>query len=174
MKNIKKISIFLFFVMIVYLFSSCALTPKVKGQFDESVPVESSAWLSTRNAGRIIGYNGIPVNWRAGIIFGYGTRMYQIPAGETLLEWNVSSELRGLQMRYSGKNAFIRFNFQPQKQYFFLIGWDVVRVDDKLQRKFGFRIYAYDVGEKIPNDRLLIKLYSADHFVGFAPFLTEL
>jgi hypothetical protein len=74
--------------------------------------------------------------------------MIQIPAGDTLLEWKYNSYIY----------VWFRYNFQPQKQYFFFL--------DQEEGKYGYRLYTYDFGEKVPGDP-----YRKDHLLGFVPFL---
>ena len=154
MKKIKLGIFFGIFVLIFTLFAGCAATPRVNHVVDDSIPLERSAWINPYNAGTIIGYNGIPVNWRP--TGGVSANFIQIPAGDTLLEWNINSYYSGV--NYTGNNILFRFNFRPQQQYVFL----PVRLDGKS----GFRVYAWDIGEKIPSG-----VYKADHYVGFFPFL---
>ena len=45
----------------VLLFFSCSTSVGIV--FDDSVPVEQTAQIATRNIGIITGYNGIAVNW---------------------------------------------------------------------------------------------------------------
>ena len=147
----KLIKFGICFCLAVFLFS-CAVSSKITFVFDESIPVERSSFISAGNAGEIIGFNGIPVNWRHR---GLRPDMIQIPAGNTVLEWNVYSQV-GYTI-YSASNAFFRYNFQPQKQYFFIAG----RQDFRL----GFYVYVLDYGEKVPTD-----IYTTKYFVAFVPF----
>ena len=142
------------YFLVCFSIISCAVTPKVKQIFDESIPLEKTTRISAGNAGEIIGYNGIVVSWKnEGSIV---PTMIQIPAGDTLLEWNVQS--RNGNIIYSGKNLLFRFNFQAQKQYIFLAS----RVDGKE----GFKVYVYDFEEKIPSN-----MYKDEYFVGHVQFL---
>ena len=149
--HLKKFVII--FLVIAILFS-CSVTPKVKQIYDESLLLEQTSRISAGNAGTIISYNGITVNWKnKNLIL---PDMIQIQAGDTLLEWNIES--RWYDTVYTGKNILFRYNFQPMKQYLFIVG--------KNEDKWGFNIFAYDFDEKIPSN-----MYNEEHFVGFVSFL---
>ena len=145
---------FYIIAILITILSSCAVTAKLTHVFDETIPLDRSTWISAGNAGDIIAYNGIPVNWtNNNPLF---PEMIQIPAGETTLEWNVSS--RSGNIVYTGRNLLFRFNFQPLKQYLFLAH----RQPDGVM---GFNVYAYDIGEDIPSN-----IYQSQRFVEFVPF----
>jgi hypothetical protein len=129
----------------ILLFFSCKTTAGIV--FDDSVPLEQSAWIEC-SIGTITGYNGIAVNWEQD-----SGKMVQIPAGDTLLEWNVST--RSGNTNYSGKDMLLRYDFQAQKQYFFIF---------KLASNgtYGVNIFTCDFGK-------MVNLYR-DHFE-FVPFL---
>ena len=134
------------------------MTPKVGFNYDESIPVEKSAMVF-QNVGDIIVYNGINVNWKQYKM----TRGVQIPAGDTLLEWNIQSN------DILGKNILFRYNFQPNKQYTF---WVCFRNEDHEDENFSYKIYglqvfAYDFGHKITYSDFGNEKY----LVGFVPFL---
>jgi len=153
---VKKIKLGISFgigILFLAVFTGCAMTPKVNHIVDDSIPLERSAWISPLNAGIIIGYNGIPVSWR---VWGTSAGMIQIPAGDTLLEWNVDSASGNT--IYRGSNILFRFNFQPNMQYLFLAG----REDGRS----GFNVYIFDLGEKIPGNP-----YVSQNRLGFFPFL---
>jgi hypothetical protein len=133
---------------VIALGASCAATTATIS-FDENIPPEESAWIGTlvygRDEGMITGYNGISVDWPAG-------EMIQIPAGETVLEWNFSGS-------FSGKNVVFRYNFKPARRYYFF----VVRKD----RKYGLNVYesGFDDG--------MFAMIDEKNFVEFVPFETS-
>jgi hypothetical protein len=135
------------------LFLSC-LTPKKAGTvFDESVPLERSAWISASNLGTIVAYNGIAVNWKD---IPFSPSLVQIPAGDTLIEVNVRSE-NGNTI-YTGDGLIFRYNFQPGKLYLFLA---------KINREtnqFGLNVFAWNIGETVGT-------YSEKNLEAFVPFL---
>jgi len=150
---IKRIVTGGFFVFLfTVLLGSCSSTPKVGTVFNESVPELNSALITTYNTGVITSYNGIAVNWESS---GAGD-MIQIPAGETVLEWNINST-RGAVI-YKGNGMIFKYNFQPHKQYVFTV--------TRKEGKSGFNVYLYDFGEEIKwsNDDLESRL------VAFVPF----
>jgi hypothetical protein len=136
------------------IISSCLNPTKVKQTFDESVPIEKSSRIVISLVGDIIGYNGVPVNWKNKASF--SLQIIQIPAGDTLLEWNVESTT-GFVV-YRGKNILFRFNFQPQKLYFLTVG--------QKDQAFGLNVWAYNFDEKVP-----VEFRNLEHFIGFFPFL---
>ncbi len=138
---------------------SCTISEKAV--FDESVPIEDSAWISESNVGKIVGYNGISVDWDLGLA---GTA--RIPAGDTLLEWNIKGPVLYLdQVVYGtivnlvGEGILFRFNFQPQMLYSFII----TEVNDE----YGLDVFAYGYEEKVSGGWKSMK----EHWVGFTPFL---
>ena len=147
----KNVGLYIFILVILL---SCAITPKTTHVYDESIPLEQSALISAGNAGEIIGYNGVTVKWKNNSLA--VPSMIQILAGDTLLEWNITST--DFNIRYEGKNILFRYNFQRKKQYLFLVNFE--------ENVYGFRVYAYNFEEKIPSN-----IYNKEHFVGFVPFL---
>jgi len=87
---------------VLVLLCSCSGTPKVGIVYDESVPAEKSALLLTSQD--IIAYNGIPVNWK--MTFKGGIL---IPAGDTLLEWNINATVGNTIVK--GNNMLFRYTF---------------------------------------------------------------
>jgi len=131
----------------VLLFFSC----KTLVAFDESIPEEKTARISFDSVGNITAYNGIPVNWKRSLAF----NVYQIPAGETTLEFDLDNR------NFFGKNILIKYDFQPQKEYFFDVG--------KRDNMTGLIVYAWDYGDKMAGSGTPKQIQS--HYVGFAPFL---
>jgi len=129
----------------ILLFFSCKTTAGIV--FDDSVPLEQSAQIFC-SIGTITGYNGIAVNWEQG-----SGKIVQIPAGDTLLEWNISTRYGNT--NYSGKDMLLRYNFQPQKRYYFRFNPDSNGI-------YGVNIFTCDIGE-MPN-------VNSAHFE-FVPFL---
>ena len=142
-----------FVIFIIILLSACVSSANVSKIFDESLPIEKTSRLSTRHIGNVVGYNGIKVDWETN-----GYDMIQIPAGDTLLEWNLN--VRTANVRFVGNGIKFRYNFQPQKQYLFLVS-----VKNK---EWGFNIWGYDYNEKIPS---LITDSAKNNFIEFIPFL---
>jgi hypothetical protein len=143
-----------FIIFIVLLASSC-VSAKAGIVYDESIPLERTAWLLTGNAGTIIGYNGAQVNWTV------KRDAIQIPAGDTLLEFNIDSE--SAYMHFTGKNILFRYTFEPQKQYILVAGYDPYPAAGQTA-EMGFKIYVYEFGK-------VISVISAKDYLGFAPFL---
>jgi hypothetical protein len=140
---------FLWVIILPLLILSCVVTPSAWLIYDESVPLEESAWISTR-MGTITGYNGITVKWKQV----WGNKMVQIPAGDTLLEVDLDTE-------FKGTGLIFQYNFQAGKLYYLSVGWG------KETNDIGIHVYTYDIGEKIsasPSD------YFA-HEEAFTPFL---
>ena len=147
-----------------FLLLSCSTNVGIV--YDDSIPVEQTAWISRLGRmgpiGVITGYNGIAVNWKNQGWY----KLVQIPAGDTLLEWDIDATILvpqsyhdkapGTNYTYQGKNMVFRYTFKPQKTYYFTIE---LTEDDKL----GVRIHEYNFGEKLSN--------LEDHFVDFVPFL---
>jgi hypothetical protein len=115
--------------------------------FDDTVPLEQSSRIYVNKVGAITGYNGIDVNWSRN-----GSTL--IPAGDTLLEFNVNGEIRSdTILRVNG--ALFRYNFQPGKVYDFFIR--------ERNGRIGLNVYSWNFGEPITT-------YDG-HFVEFVPFL---
>ena len=148
----KKRELILFGLCFLII-SSCSYT-KVTRTYDESIPLEKSSRIVITGVGDVIGYNGIPVNWKNKMSL--SLQIIQIPAGDTLLEWNVESTT-GFVV-YRGKNILFRFNFQPQKIYYLTVG--------QKDQAFGLNVWAYDFDEKVP-----VEFRNTEHFIGFFPFL---
>ena len=147
---------FVLLFLVVILLVSCAGTPSVKTVFDESIPLENSTWLSTTFQGSIIEYNGTPVNWEKSSL----NNMIQIPAGDTQLKWNINAG--NLYRQWTGTGILFQYNFQPQKQYIFLV--------NKKDGADGFDVWCYNIGETMnANPKTLDK----EHYVGFTPFLNN-
>jgi hypothetical protein len=153
-KNMKNL---LFLICITMLSLSSCLTPKANIIFDQSVEAEKSAWICPGNVGTITAYNEIEVNWK-------GLKFIQIPAGNTLLEWEIHSNIGNT--IYSAENILFRYNFLPGKQYFLVFGRDPGEKEPGAGM-LGIKLYVYDMGETIAgSDSAMEK-----HFDGFAPFL---
>lgn len=148
---------FFFVFLAIVLFVSCAATPSVKTVFDDSIPLEHTAWISTTFQGSIVGFNGIPVEWKKGDI----SHMIQIPAGDALLEWNIQSG--NLYIQRSAQGVQFQYNFQPQKQYIFLL-----RIHGDID---GFDVWHYDIGENMDFNP---KRSDEQHYAGFTPFLQDI
>jgi len=151
----------LFLLIGVAFLVSCAslvscISASTKTVHDPSVPVEQTA-LIYPNVGTITGYNGMTVNWEQPLFKGL-TNLIQIPAGNTILEWNL--EAIGAYSLTTGKNILFAYNFRPQKKYFFY----AVQKDEK----YGLNVYAYNLDEKI---RATSTKDINAHFEAFAPFL---
>jgi hypothetical protein len=133
------------------LFASCETITK----YDDSIPEEKTTRVVTYRIGDVVAYNGIPVNWKRSAVM-FQLNYYQIPAGDTLLEFNVNAGL-GSGRYLTGKGLQIKYNFQPQKEYWFYIG--------QRDRTYGVFIYAWDFGDKNAGS------INKNNFIGFAPFL---
>jgi hypothetical protein len=145
-ENVKRL---LFLATIVILLAvSCVTTSELNQIYDDSIPLEYSSRICTFNAGEIIGYNGAPVNWKQ---VQSKKKMIQIPAGKTLLEWNISSQNGPIY--YHGKNILFQYDFKPMKQYHFL-----AQTPNGIP---GFHIYESNFGE----------VFSWDNHIGHVPFL---
>jgi hypothetical protein len=159
----------LFLLIGVAFLVSCATTGSVGVVHDPSIPVEQSALISPSDIGEIIGYNGTAVNWKLSRteLVGQDIKFIQIPAGNTILEWNISTILSDDPLRIygytvhtlRGKNILFAYNFRSQRKYYFM-----ATVKDE---KYGLNIYAYNLDEKIEYSR---EDYNS-HFEAFAPFL---
>jgi len=154
-KNMNKL--LLLICLAALLTASCVITPKANVIYDETIDVEKSAWVCP-NVGAIIGYNGIEVNW---IVNPFSIAFVQIPAGSTLLEWDIDTSQGNTTYRIS--NVLMRYNFLQGKQYLFLVGRD----SNSGSGSLGLKVYMYDIGERIGAS------YSEmdKHYHGFAPFL---
>jgi len=138
----------------VLLFFSCGTTQTGKGIiFDNSIPVEQTAEIANV-VGIVTGYNGIEVKWKMGGVI-------QIPAGDTLLEFDVNYDTGDIV--YKGKNMLFRYNFQPQKWYYL---WFAGKYEDR-RTIYGVNVYTYEIGEKVTQGGF------KDHFTEFVPFLGE-
>lgn len=149
--------------LLVLLFSSCVSVKK----FDESVPEEKTARIFTGGIGTVTGYNGISVNWER--VKGFSFVFNQIPAGDTTLEIDVDAQLSSF---YDGgtnttyrkilqvKGALFKFNFQPQKEYYF----EAAQKDNT----YGLSVYAWNYGEKGSGSGGPSTW--TEHFVAFVPF----
>jgi hypothetical protein len=135
----------------VLLFFSCKTSAGIV--FDDSVPVGETAQIFTSNIGDITGYNGITVDWKRKY---FSTKTIQIPAGDTLLQFGDIKSQSGF-ITYTGKNIMFRYNFQPQKTYYFL-------VHEKPEEGTGLNVYAWDFGERIG-------VIDKAHLVEFVPFV---
>jgi len=140
----------------VLLFFSCSTG--VGTVFDDSIPVEQTAQIYTYRVGSITAYNGITVNWQLKI----SAKSIQIPAGDTLLVWDVMGD-RGY-TRYRGKNLEFRYNFQPQKKYYLLLNDKYDEAEGTVT--YGIDVYTYEINEKITNN-------TGPHFTEFVPFLNQ-
>ncbi|MCL2067326.1 MAG: hypothetical protein FWG99_07665 [Treponema sp.] len=138
------------FVCFVFSLLSCTTSAKIV--YDDTVPLESTSWLSLYNVGTVIAYNGMGVNWKLG-----ATKMLQIPAGDTILEVDLNSMRRGT--TYGDNIMLFAYVFEPQKQYFFEL--------NRSMSTRGLNIYKYDFGEKIPVSYKKHK----EHYFEFVPFL---
>jgi len=154
----------------VLLFFSC----KTIATFDESIPEEKTARIMIGDIGVVTEYNGISVNWER--LRGFTATLHQIPAGDTVFKIDVDAQLSvNYGSSYSGnsfnvtttrnilqiKGATFRYNFQPQKEYYF----DAAQNNDKI---FGLRIYAWDYGDKNAGSGTPAQF--DEHYVTFVPF----
>ena len=142
--------LFVLISLSAFLILSCVILGSPKIIFDDSVPVEESSWFWMDNVGKITGYNGINVNWQL-----FGANLLQIPAGNTVLEWEINA-LSG-NTRYRGKNMIFAYNFQPGTKYYISF-----KANDGV---YGLNLYAYEFEEPLRD--------IADHFVEFVPFLNN-
>ena len=148
---------YLFLCLVVLLFASCSSGPEVKTIYDESIPPENISWISTTFQGTIVEYNNISVNWEKGGL----NDMIQIPAGDSLLKWNIDA--RNLYRRWTGTGILFQYTFSPQKQYIFLL--------NNKDKKDGFDVWCYNIGEKMKTNP---KRSDKNHYLGFTPFLNNL
>jgi len=144
----------------VLLFFSCVTSNTVGTVFDDSIPVEQTAQIWFWNAGTITAYNDITVNWKEQ--FG-SAKTIQIPAGDTLLIWDIKAG-NGYAY-YRGKDIAFRYNFLPQKKYLLMFGSKYDEAEEKVI--LGFRVYTYESGEEF---RSSWKDRNA-HFTELVPFL---
>jgi hypothetical protein len=142
------------------LFSSCLSTST--SIFDDSILEEKTTRIMTNNIGDVNEYNGIPVNWKQK--FAKNT-LYQIPAGDTLLEFDVEAEI-SYKSYISIKGASLKYNFQPQKEYWFSIS--------RKNNLWGIDLYAWDYGDKNSGKQtyrsITVLDYDEANFVEFVPF----
>jgi hypothetical protein len=141
---------------------SCG-TPKLVATFDESVPLEKSSWISTSFLGEIKSYNGIPVNWKGPDAI--TVEMIQIPAGQTVLEWNIEVSAGGVtagdvRIKYMSRinGALFTYNFLPGKQYMFHY--------EPADETPGLHVFEFNINEKIP----VSYAQNRTNFVSFVPF----
>ena len=141
--------------ILVLLMASCAITPKLVGIFNEDIPESESAWITPAGTGKVISYNGIPVDWNwKGLSF----TMYQIPAGNTILEWDIDSR------DIIGKGIIFQYNFLPGKQYHFYPSWK--------DGNYGFWVFEDDFRTKIPPNVMFTSgAVDTKKSIGFFPFL---
>jgi hypothetical protein len=158
-KNMKKL--FLLFCTTALLLASCLVTPKARVVYDESISVEKTAWICPVTIGTITGYNGIEVKWK---LNPFSYNFVQIPAGDTLLEWDIDTS-QGNNI-YRASNVLFRYNFLQGKQYIFFIGRGA-RTENNERGSLGLLVYMYNIGEKINAIDSELK----KHYHGFAPFL---
>ena len=153
-----------FLVIIACLLLAGCMNTKPSIIFDESVAPERTAWITTVLMGTITGFNGVEVNW------GKYTSLIliQIPAGDTLLEWDLDAyvSLGIYTYNYKGKGILLRYNFQPEKKYTF----QVVREDQKRDGRLGVNIYRWEKNERIPSLNAGVVGWKKN-FLEFVPFL---
>lgn len=138
------------------IFTGCATNPAVV--FDDSIPQEQTAWITTFDIGSIISYNGIPVNWKESFtVLSLSAKFIQIPAGDALLEWNIDS--REGPVAYRRNNVVVKVTLEPQKKYFFRVGADETR--------HGLWVYALNQDETFTLSNKQLK----NSYVGFSPFI---
>ena len=152
----KKLTkkLFVLIGLSAFLILSCAGGPGIV--FDDSIPEEETSSICA-SVGNITSYNGIMVEWKKDF-----HRVIQVPAGDTLLEWDIIYAL-GYRTNtyYSGKNMLFVYNFQPQKKYTFVF--------DIKEGQNGLNVYIQNTDERIDYS------YSGldKHFVTFVPFLNN-
>ena len=139
----------------VLLFFSCASSVGIV--FDDSVPKEKSAEIFTY-AGTITGYNGIAVSWKPSM-----SNMIQIPAGDTLFEFDVNAAYGNT--IFKGSGILFKYNFIPNKKYFLL--FDRQHDEEANKNTYGLNVYTFEIGEKIPLSMKTLE----NNFTAFVPFL---
>jgi hypothetical protein len=154
----------------VLLFASC----KTITAFDESIPEEKTARIMMGNIGVVTEYNGISVKWERPR--GLTATLHQIPAGDTVLQIDVDTQLSVSYNSYYTSDAFnvtttrttlklkgaiFRYNFLPKKEYYF----DAAKNNDEV---YGLKIYAFDYDDKNAGSGTPAE-YEA-HYVTFVPF----
>jgi len=153
----KNIKYSLLLICITMLSLNSCLSYNAKVIFDNSIPSEKSAWILPGNVGTITAYNEIEVNWG-------GYKFVQIPAGTTLLEWEIQANIGNT--IYRADNILFRYNFLQGKQYYLIFGRDPEQKEPGTGA-LGIKLYIYNMGETIKfSDSEMEK-----HFDGFAPFL---
>ena len=153
-----------FLVIIACVLLAGCMNTKPSIIFDESVAPENTAWITTVLMGTITGFNGVEVNWGKYT----SLKLIQIPAGDTLLEWDLDAYviLGTITYNYKGKDILLRYNFLPDKKYTF----QVVKEDQKEDGRYGVNIYRWEKNEKIPS--LDAGVYGwRKNFLEFVPFL---
>jgi len=137
--------LFVLVILPVFLFFSCVSNVV----FDNSIPLEKTSKIYAGMVGKITEYNGISVNWNYNLV--------QIPAGDTVLQMDIETSIQV-------KGALFKYNFQPQKQYYFMIN----SKNDLL----GLDVYAFDYGEK-PGAYVMggTNREWEKHLVAYVPFL---
>ena len=150
MKKILVCSFLIFFIL------SCST--RIGHVYDETVPIEKSAWLLLDAVGNVIRYNTVSVNWVPGI-----NKLFQIPAGDTELEWVIKRVTGRIPVGYitSTGNAISRYVFMPGKKYYFLL-----QIKDGVP---GLDIYAWNYEEKISYTQGALE----KHYIGFEPFVYQ-
>jgi hypothetical protein len=106
--------------------------------------------------GTVTGYNGITVEWEPKTL-----KTIQIPAGDTLLEFDVNAAYGST--IYKGKGMLFRYTFQPQKVYFLRFS----RKYEDEKNIYGLNVFTYDAGEKISGTTNDLEA----HLTAFVPFL---
>ena len=144
---------FALITIVVFLLASC-VSNTVRTVYDDSVPAEESALINTY-VGKITSYNGVPVDWKSSV-----SGFIRIPAGETVLVWDIDAT--NAFTTYRGKNMIFAYYFKPQKKYFFWFSWD-----DDDENIYGLRVNEYEPEETVRQGNL------NDHFVEFVPFLNN-
>jgi hypothetical protein len=136
----------------VFLIFSCASSTKTGIVFDDSVPIEKSSQIVTYS-GTIMGYNGISVTWKPTM-----SNAAQIPAGDTVFEFEIASTLGNT--IYRGSGWMFKYNFLPNKKYLL---W--FNVKDEL---WGMNVYTFEINEKIPTATMN---GMEPNFTAFVPFV---
>ena len=134
--------------LLALLAMSCTTTTSVGIVFDESLPEEKTAQLILSNTGNITSYNDIAVDWKL-----FDMQTVKIPAGNTILIWNIKNYF------YRGKNLIFAYNFKPQKKYLFVV--------KQKEETTGMDVHEYELEEAIHWSEKDL----ATHFVEFVKFL---